>query len=86
MQIVGSLFPAAKEIGTYADDKMTVIGSCEILAVHPDTQKLKEVTFQVTSHEGSVILSCTRTLELGFIQPHINLENSIPSSVSLDLK
>ena len=51
--------------------------------VHPDTHDLKEVTFHITSHEGSVVLSCMTTLELGLIQAHNNLENSIPSSVSL---
>ena len=69
------------EIGTYTTDKTKVIGSCKLLAVHPDTQCLKEVTFHVTSHEGSVVLSCAATFELSLIQPHSNLE-SIPSSAS----
>ena len=50
--------------------------------VHQDTQCLKEVTFQVTSHEGSVVLSCMTTLELSLIQPCNNLD-FIPSSASL---
>ena len=53
------LAPSCKlEIGAYTTDKIKVIGSCTLLVVHPDTQCLKEVTFHVTSHEGSVVLSC----------------------------
>ena len=70
------------EIGTYATDKIKVIGSCTLLVVHQDIQCLKEVTFYVTSHEGSFVLSCAITLELSLIQPHSNL-NLIPSSASL---
>ena len=77
------LAPSNKvEIGTYTTDKIKIIGSCEILAVHPDTQDLKEVTFHVTSHEGSVVSSCATTLELGLIQPCENLD-FIPSCASL---
>ena len=77
------LAPSNKlQTGTYTADKIRVIGSCTLLAIHPDTQCLKEVTFHVTSHEGSVVLSCVTTLELCLIQPHSNLE-SIPSSASL---
>ena len=54
-----------------------------LLVVQPDTQCLEEVTFQVTSQEGSVVLSFVTTLELGLIQHHSHLEDSIPASVSL---
>ena len=70
------------EIGTYTADKIKVIGSCRLLVVHPDIPCLKEVTFNVISHEGSVVLSCVTTLDLCFIQPCSNLD-SIPSSASL---
>ena len=70
------------EIGIYTIDKIKVIGTCTLLVVHPDTQCLREVTFHVTSHEGSVVLSCVTTLELTLIQPCNNLDH-IPSSVSL---
>ena len=77
------LAPSSKlEIGTYTTDKIKVIGPCTLLAVHPDSQCLKEVTFHVTSHEGSVVLFCVTTLELSMIQPCNNL-NFIPSSASL---
>ena len=50
--------------------------------VHPDTSSLKQVTFQVTSHEGSVVLSCKTSLGLSLIQPCSNLDQ-IPDSASL---
>ena len=42
----------------------------------------KEVTFHVTNHEGSVVLSCATTLDFCLIQPCSNLD-SIPYSASL---
>ena len=50
--------------------------------LHPDTKCLQEVTFQVTSHEGSLIISCATSLELGLIQPHRDL-NVVPDNGSL---
>ena len=77
------LAPSSKlEIGTYTTDTIKVIGSCTLLAVHPDTQCLKKVIFHVTSHEGNVVLSCVTTLELSLIQPHNNFD-FISSSASL---
>ena len=79
------LAPSNKlEIGIYTADKIKVIviGSCTLPAVHPDTPCLKEVTFHVTSHEGSVVLSRVTTLELCLIQPCSSLD-SIPFSSSL---
>ena len=77
------LAPSSKvDFGTYTADKIKVIGCCTLLAVHPDTQCLKEVIFHVTSNEGSVVLSCVTTLELCVIQPCSNLD-SISSSASL---
>ena len=70
------------EMGTYTTDKIKVIGSCCLLVVHPNAQCLQEVTFQVTSHEGSVLLSCETGLGLSLIQPHSNLDK-IPDSASL---
>ena len=49
---------------------------------NPDTQCLKEETFCVTSHEGSVVSPCATTPELSLVQPCNNL-NFIPSSASL---
>ena len=57
------------EISTYITNKIKVIWSCILFAVHPDTQCLQEVKFYVTSHEGSVVLSCATTFALSLIQP-----------------
>ena len=53
-----------------------------LLVVHPDTQCLQDVTFHVTSHKCSVVLSCVTSLDLCLIQACNNLD-SIPSSASL---
>ena len=50
--------------------------------LHPDTKCLQEVTFQVTSHEGSVIILYATRLVLGLIQPHTDLD-VIPDKGSL---
>ena len=63
---------------TYTTEKIQVLGSCDLFVVHPDTRCLKEVTFQVVNHEGSVIISCATSLDLGLIQPHSKLNASIP--------
>ena len=68
---------------TYTTDKINIVESCSLFMVHPDTRSLKLVTFYVTSHEGSVVFSCVTGLQLSLVQPHNNLENSIPSSTSL---
>ena len=49
------LAPSSKEIGTYTTDKIRIIGSCELFAVHPNSSSLKQITFYVTSHEGSAV-------------------------------
>ena len=61
-------------VKTYSTEKIQIVGSCDLFVLHPDTQGLKEVTFQVTSHEGSVIISCATSLVLGLIQPHRDLD------------
>ena len=53
-----------------------------MFAVHPDTSSLKQITFHVTSHEGSVALSCETGLRLSLIQSCSNLDQ-IPDSASL---
>ena len=51
--------------------------------MHPDTKCLKEVTFQIVNHEGSVTVSCATSLNLGLIQPHSELNASVPDCESL---
>ena len=53
-----------------------------MFVVHPDTKLLQEVTFQVTSHEDSVIVSCATSTELGLIDTHRNLD-VVPEEGSL---
>ena len=69
-------------IRTYTTDKINIVGSCGLFAIHPDTSKIKQVTFYVTSHEGSVVLSCKTSLRLNLIHPHSNLDQ-IPHCASL---
>ena len=72
--------PSSKRgISTYTTEKVPVLGSCDLLVVHPDTRCLKEVTFQVVHHEGSVIVYCATSLDLGLIRPHSELNASIPN-------
>ena len=67
---------------TYTTEKIKIVGSCKMFIVHPNTKLLHEVTFQVTNHEGSVIVSCATSLELGLIHPHRDL-NELPEEGSL---
>ena len=47
------LAPSNKDgILTYSTEKIKIMGSCELLIVHPATKCFKEVTFKIVSHEG----------------------------------
>ena len=71
--------PSSKSgISTFTTEKIPVLGSCDLFVVHPDTRCLKEMTFQVVNHVGSVIVSCPTSLDLRLIQPHSELNASIP--------
>ena len=77
------LAPSTKvTIRTYTTDKINIVGSCSLFAGHPDTSSLKQVTFYVTSHEGSAVLSCETSLKLSLIHPLSNLD-LIPNCSSL---
>ena len=77
------LAPSNKsKVNTYCTEKIHIVGSCDLFVLHPDTKWLQEVAFQVTSHEGSVIISCATSLELGLMQPHRNL-HVVPEKGSL---
>ena len=71
------------EIGTYTTDTVKWVDSCMFYLVHPDTKHLQDVTFYVASNNGSVLLSCARTLALGLIQPHTRLDY-LPPRASLN--
>ena len=66
--------PHKLEIGTYMRDTVTLVGSCPFYLVHPYTKCLQEVTFNVASNNGSVLLSCATMLTVGLIQPHSRLD------------
>ena len=71
--------PCSKSgISTYTTEKTPVLGSCDLFIVHPNTRSLKLVTFQVVNCEGSIIISCATSLELGLIQLHIVLYTRVP--------
>ena len=77
------LTPSNKsKVKTYSTGKIQIVGYCDLFALHWDTKCLMEVTFQVTSHEGSVLVSCATSFELGLIQPHRDLD-VVPDSDSL---
>ena len=70
-------------VKTYTTEKIKIVGSCNLFVVYLDTKCLMEVTFQVTSHEGSVIVSCVTSLALGLILLHSDLDSTVPDSGSL---
>ena len=59
-----------------------IVGTCKLYLVHPDTKKLIETIFYVTTQDGSVLLSCKSTLTLDLIQPRSRLDN-LPPRASL---
>ena len=73
------LVPSSKDgMSSYTAEKIQVLGSCDLFVVQPETRCLKEVTFQVVNHEGSVIVSCATSLELGLILLHSVFSDSVP--------
>ena len=72
------LTPSNLQIGTYTTDAVQIVGSCMFHLVHPDTKKLLETTFYVARNDGSVLLSCKTTLQLGLIQPRARLDYLLP--------
>ena len=70
------------KVKTYSTEKIQIVGFCDLLVLHPDTECLMEVTFQVTSHEGGGIVSCATGFKLGLVQLHRDLD-VVPDSGSL---
>ena len=60
--------PCNLEIGTYATDTVKIVGSCLCYLVHPNTKKLKEVTFYVGK---MMVVSCCAALQ----HLHLDLYN-----------
>ena len=72
------LTPGNLQVGMYTTDSVKIVGSCMFHLVHPDTKKLLETTFDVAMNDGSVLLSCKTTLQLGLIQPRARLDYLLP--------
>ena len=72
------LTPRNLQVGTYTTDSVKIVGSCKFHLVHLDTKKLLETTFSVAMNDGSVLLSCKTTLQLGLIQPRARLDYLLP--------
>ena len=63
------LTPSNMEIETYTNDVVKIIGMCHFYLVHPENKQLKKVMFFVAKENGSILLSCRTTMELGLIRP-----------------
>ena len=73
------LLPSNKNgIKTYTNQKIPVIGSCELFVLHQDDKCFHKVKFQEVSVEGSVIISCATSINLNLIQIHNQLDTKIP--------
>ena len=55
---IEKLAPSTLQAGTYTTDTVKIDGSCTFYLVHPDTNKLIEVTVYVAMKDGSMLLSC----------------------------
>ena len=63
------LIPSKMEIETYTTDIVKIIGMCYFYLVYPNSKKLMKVMFFVAKESGSILLSCSTTMELGLIKP-----------------
>ena len=70
------------EIETYTNDVVKIIGTCNFYLVHPDSKQLIKVLFFVAKENGSILLSCRTTMELGLIRPCAQLDY-LPPRASL---
>ena len=57
------------EIETYTNYVVKIIGMCNFYLVHPESKQLIKVLFFVAKENGSILLSCRTTMELGLIRP-----------------
>ena len=72
-----------KGIQTYTEQKIPVIGSCELFVLHQDDQCFHKVKLQAVSVEGSIIISCTTSSNLNLIQIPNQLDTKIPDCAGL---
>ena len=76
------LTPSNMEIETYTNEVVKIIGTCYFYLVHPESKQLMKVLFFVTKENGSILLSCRTTMDLGLIRPHTHLDY-LPPKASL---
>ena len=74
------LTPSNMEIETYTNDIVKIIGMCYFYFIHPENKKLMKVLFFVAKENGSVLLSCRTTMELGLIKPHVHIDYLPPKA------
>ena len=74
------LTPSNMEIETYTSEIVKIIGTCHFYLVHPESKHLLKVTFFIAKENGSVLLSCRTTMELGLIKPHAFLDYLPPKA------
>ena len=74
------LTPSKMEIETYTSEVLKIIGMCHFYLVHPETKQLLKVTFFIANENGSVLLSCKTTMELGLIKPRAHLDYLPPKA------
>ena len=67
--------PSNLQLGTYTNKRVKIIGSCHLYIIHPDTRCLEKVRFYIAGNEGSVLISCTTSLELDLIKPKEKLDH-----------
>ena len=63
------LTPSNMEIETYTTEVAKIIGMCYFCLVHPNSKQLMKVMFLLQKKNGSILLSCRTTIELGLIKP-----------------
>ena len=74
------LTPSNMEIETYTTEVMKIIGMCHFYLVYPKSKHLLKVMFFVAKDNGSVLLSCRTTMELGLIKPRACLDYLPPKA------
>ena len=79
-QDLKKLTPCNLKIGIYMVDTIRVIGTTTIYLIHPDSKQPIEMTFHVTSNEGSVLLSCDTSLNFSLIHSRPRLDYLPPQA------
>ena len=78
--VLKKLTPSNMEIETYTTDVVKIIGSCYFYLVHPNSKKLMKVMFLIMKENGSILLSCRTTMELGLIKPRAHVDYLPPKA------